>query len=62
MSDEFEHKIETKADTIADAGSVTSGSTAGIDYVPAHERPDQELYHSHSWWTTYVFSQDAKYI
>ena len=62
MSDEFEHKIETKADTIADAGSVASGSTAGIDYVPAHERPDQELYHSHSWWTTYVFSQDAKYI
>ena len=26
------------------------------------ESPDQELYHSKSWWTTYVFSQDAKYI
>ena len=39
-----------------------SGTAPGIDYVPAHERPDQELYHSHSWWTTYVFSQDAKYI
>ena len=62
MSDEFDKKIEAKADTIADAGSVASGSTAGIDYVPAHEKPDQELYHSHSWWTTYVFSQDAKYI
>ncbi len=62
MPDELDNKIEAKADTIADAGSVTSGSTAGIDYVPAHERPDQELYHSHSWWTTYVFSQDAKYI
>ena len=56
MPDELDNKIEAKADTIADAGSVTSGSTAGIDYVPAHERPDQELYHSHSWWTTYVFS------
>ena len=62
MPDELDNKIEAKADTITDAGSVTSGSTAGIDYVPAHERPDQELYHSHSWWTTYVFSQDAKYI
>ncbi|SVC98951.1 uncharacterized protein METZ01_LOCUS351805, partial [marine metagenome] len=26
------------------------------------ESQDQELYHSKSWWTTYVFSQDAKYI
>ena len=37
MSDEFDKKIEAKADTTVDSGSVTSGSTAGIDYVPAHE-------------------------
>src|SRR5512138_3046839 len=30
--------------------------------VPPLEVPDVELYHSHSWWTTYVFSQDAKVI
>ena len=57
MPDEFDNKIEAKSESIVDAGSTTD-----IDYVPAHERPDQELYHSHSWWTTYVFSQDAKYI
>ena len=47
MSDEFDKKIEAKADTTVDSGSVPD-----IDYVPAHETPDQELYHSHSWWTT----------
>src|SRR6188472_2006502 len=26
------------------------------------EVPDVELYHPHSWWTRYVFSQDAKTI
>ena len=30
--------------------------------VPPLEVPDVELYHPHSWWTTYVFSQDAKVI
>ena len=30
--------------------------------VPAAEVPDVELYHPKSWWTTYVFSQDAKII
>jgi cytochrome c oxidase subunit 1 len=30
--------------------------------VPPAEIPDVELYHPHSWWTTYVFSQDAKII
>ena len=29
---------------------------------PPAEVPDQELYHPHSWITTYVFSQDAKII
>ncbi len=30
--------------------------------VPAAEVADVELYHPKSWWTTYVFSQDAKVI
>ena len=29
---------------------------------PPAEVPEMDLYHSHSWWTTYVFSQDAKVI
>ncbi|WP_027232918.1 cytochrome c oxidase subunit I [Phyllobacterium sp. UNC302MFCol5.2] len=32
------------------------------DPIPPAEVEDVELYHSHSWWTTYVFSQDAKVI
>ena len=28
-------------------------------FISPAESPDQELYHSKSWWTTYVFSQDA---
>ncbi len=59
MSDEYEHKLEAKSDIVSDVSSV---GTPGIDSVPEAEIPDQELYHSHSWWTTYVFSQDAKYI
>ena len=55
MSDDY--KLEAKADISASDESVPS-----IDYVPTAERPEQELYHSKSWWTTYVFSQDAKYI
>ena len=30
--------------------------------VPPAKVPETELYHPHSWWTTYVFSQDAKVI
>ena len=52
MSDEFDYKIEAKAYTASSSGASVS----------AAESPDQELYHSKSWWTTYVFSQDAKYI
>ena len=59
MSDEYEHKLEAKSDYVSDASSVSSPD---VDEVPDAELPDQELYHSHSWWTTYVFSQDAKYI
>ena len=36
----------------------TSPDTA----VPPAEVPDVELYHPKSWWTNYVFSQDAKII
>ncbi len=32
------------------------------DAVPPAEVPEMELYHPHSWWTKYVFSQDAKII
>ena len=34
----------------------------GIVDVPPAEIPDVELYHPRSWWTRYVFSQDAKVI
>jgi cytochrome c oxidase subunit I len=30
--------------------------------IPPAEVPEVELYHAHSWWTKYVFSQDAKII
>ncbi len=33
-----------------------------VDAIPPAEVPDAELYHPHSWWTKYVFSQDAKVI
>ncbi|MEW9804771.1 cytochrome c oxidase subunit I [Mesorhizobium sp. ZMM04-5] len=33
-----------------------------VDAISPAEVPDVELYHPHSWWTTYVFSQDAKVI
>ena len=32
------------------------------DAIPPAEVEDVELYHPHSWWTKYVFSQDAKVI
>ena len=57
-----EHKIEAKSDIVSDTGTFASVTTGDTDYLPAKEIPDQDLYHSHSWWTTYVFSQDAKYI
>jgi cytochrome c oxidase subunit 1 len=30
-----------------------------IAEIPPAEAPDVELYHPKSWWTRYVFSQDA---
>lgn len=34
----------------------------GTDFIPPAEVAEAELYHPHSWWTKYVFSQDAKVI
>src|SRR6266700_160389 len=34
----------------------------GITGIPPAEVPEVELYHPKSWWTRYVFSQDAKVI
>ncbi|SUU88231.1 cytochrome c oxidase subunit 1 [Aminobacter aminovorans] len=34
----------------------------GADLIPPAEVGEMELYHPHSWWTKYVFSQDAKVI
>ena len=62
MSDDNDYKIEAKSDTVADSSTDGYTSTVEVDQLPPAELPDQELYHSHSWWTTYVFSQDAKYI
>jgi len=33
-----------------------------IEHVGPAEVPEVDLYHAHSWWTKYVFSQDAKVI
>ena len=33
-----------------------------VDDIPPAEVPEMDLYHAHSWWTKYVFSQDAKVI
>ena len=38
---------------------VTHGA---VDAIPPAEVADVDLYHPHSWWTKYVFSQDAKVI
>ena len=38
---------------------VTPGA---VDAIPPAEVPEVDLYHPHSWWTKYVFSQDAKVI
>jgi cytochrome c oxidase subunit 1 len=34
----------------------------GVDAIPPAEVAEMDLYHPHSWWTKYVFSQDAKVI
>ncbi|MCC2687226.1 MAG: ctaD [Rhizobiaceae bacterium] len=35
---------------------------SGAEHVPPAEVGEVDLYHPHSWWTKYVFSQDAKVI
>ena len=45
------------------AADSSSGSYApSADNVPATEVPEQELYHAKSFWTKWVFCQDAKVI
>src|SRR6188508_925285 len=34
----------------------------GVEAIPPAEVAEVDLYHPHSWWTKYVFSQDAKVI
>ena len=56
MADEYtDNKIETKA---ADSSSGSYAPPA--ETIPAKESPDQELYHAKSFWTKWVFCQDAK--
>ena len=43
MSDEYNSKLETKSDSVADAGSTISGSSKEIDYVPPKEIADQHV-------------------
>ena len=58
MNDEYNNsKIETKA-TDSSSGSYVPPA----DSIPANEVPEQELYHAKSFWTRWVFSQDAKVI
>ena len=58
MSDEYNNnKIETKS---ADSSSGSYAPPA--EKIPAAENPDQELYHAKSFWTKWVFCQDAKVI
>ena len=58
MSDEYkDNKIETKS-----ADSSSGGYAPPVEHIPAKEAPEQELYHAKSFWTKWVFSQDAKVI
>jgi len=55
MSDEYkDNKIETKS-----ADSSSGGYAPPVEHIPAKEAPEQELYHAKSFWTKWVFSQDA---
>ena len=58
MSDEYtDNKIETKS-----ADSSSGSYVPPAEHIPAKEAPDQELYHAKSFWTKWVFCQDAKVI
>lgn len=41
---------------------MTDVTPPGTEFIPPAEVAEAELYHPHSWWTRYVFSQDAKVI
>jgi cytochrome c oxidase subunit 1 len=41
---------------------MVDATPGAVDVIPPAEVPEVELYHPHSWWTKYVFSQDAKVI
>ena len=41
---------------------MTDVTPQGTEFIPPAEVAEMELYHPHSWWTKYVFSQDAKVI
>ena len=58
MDDKYNNsKIETKA-----ADSSSGSYVPPVDNIPASEIPEQELYHAKSFWTRWVFCQDAKVI
>ena len=58
MSEEYiNNKIEAKS-----SDSSSGGYSPPTDYIPAKESQDQELYHAKSFWTRWVFCQDAKVI
>ena len=58
MSDEYEHKLKLN--------QILFLTHLQLVHLISIQFPKQNYqiknYHSHSWWTTYVFSQDAKYI
>ncbi|MEP9372550.1 cbb3-type cytochrome c oxidase subunit I [Mesorhizobium sp. KR1-2] len=41
---------------------MTDVTPQDTEFIPPAEVAEVELYHPHSWWTKYVFSQDAKVI
>ncbi len=41
---------------------MAEATPSAADQIPPAEVPEMDLYHPHSWWTKYVFSQDAKVI
>ena len=44
------------------AAAMAHATARATDAIPPAETEDVELYHARSWWTKYVFCQDAKVI
>ena len=58
MPDEYtDNKIEAKS-----ADSSSGSYSPPTETIPVKESPDQELYHATSFWTKWVFCQEAKVI